>query len=139
MWQGGALATLPVLTMPATMKLAIGSLVVGLAVLAIKTLAYRTTGSVALLSDALESMVNVVAAAAALVAICVARRPAAPARPSRPRARAPRRSAAAGQRCLRRSSTRAYDGYDADDSGAIEEPDLGDVGDDIGDGGLFDV
>jgi len=32
-----------------------------------------------------------------------------------------------------------YDGYDADDSGAIEEPEFGDVGDDIGDGGLFDI
>lgn len=32
-----------------------------------------------------------------------------------------------------------FNTYDADDSGAIEEPELGDVGDDIGDGGLFDV
>jgi hypothetical protein len=32
-----------------------------------------------------------------------------------------------------------FDGYDADDSGGIEEPEFGDVGDDIGDGGLFDI
>lgn len=33
----------------------------------------------------------------------------------------------------------AFGGYDDDESGVIEEPELGDVGDDIGDGGLFDV
>lgn len=32
-----------------------------------------------------------------------------------------------------------YESYDADDSGVIEEPEFGDVGDDIGDEGLFDV
>jgi hypothetical protein len=32
-----------------------------------------------------------------------------------------------------------YNGYDADDSGGIEEPEFGDGGDDIGDGGLFDI
>ncbi len=32
-----------------------------------------------------------------------------------------------------------YSGYDADNSGVIEEPEFGDVGDDIGDGGLFDI
>jgi hypothetical protein len=32
-----------------------------------------------------------------------------------------------------------YNNYDADDSGAIEEPEFGDVGDDMGDGGLFDI
>lgn len=32
-----------------------------------------------------------------------------------------------------------FGGYDADGSGIIEEPELGDVGDDIGDGGLFDI
>lgn len=32
-----------------------------------------------------------------------------------------------------------YGGYDDDESGVIEEPELGDVGDDIGDGGLFDI
>ncbi|MCA0922350.1 cation diffusion facilitator family transporter [Pseudooceanicola nanhaiensis] len=59
-----------------TMKLAIGSLVVGVAVLLLKSLAYWMTGSVALLSDALESTVNVATAIAALVAIRVAARPA---------------------------------------------------------------
>lgn len=32
-----------------------------------------------------------------------------------------------------------FAGYDADGSGAIEEPEFGDVGDDMGDEGLFDV
>lgn len=32
-----------------------------------------------------------------------------------------------------------FGGYDSDDSGVIEEPEFGDVGDDIGDGGLFDI
>lgn len=32
-----------------------------------------------------------------------------------------------------------FGGYDDDESGVIEEPELGDAGDDIGDGGLFDV
>ena len=36
-------------------------------------------------------------------------------------------------------NTGVYEGYDADDSGAIEEPEFDDVGDDMGDGGLFDV
>lgn len=32
-----------------------------------------------------------------------------------------------------------FNTYDADGSGMIEEPELGDVGDDMGDGGLFDI
>ena len=36
-------------------------------------------------------------------------------------------------------NTGVFDGYDSDDSGAIEEPEFGDVGDDMGDGGLFDI
>ena len=32
-----------------------------------------------------------------------------------------------------------FDSYDDDDSGAIEEPEFGDVGDDMGDGGFWDV
>lgn len=32
-----------------------------------------------------------------------------------------------------------FSGYDDDDSGAIEEPEFGDVGDDVGDGGFWDV
>lgn len=62
--------------MSATFKLAIGSLIVGAVVLALKTLAWWMTGSVALLSDAMESTVNVATAIAALVAVRVAERPA---------------------------------------------------------------
>jgi len=58
------------------MKLAIGSIAVGALVLALKTLAWWMTGSVALLSDALESTVNLAAAFAALAAIGLAARPA---------------------------------------------------------------
>ena len=60
----------------ATERLAFGSIAVGLAVLGLKTLAWWLTGSVALLSDALESTVNVATAIAALIAIRVAARPA---------------------------------------------------------------
>lgn len=60
----------------ATLKLAAGSLLVGCAVLGLKILAWSMTGSVALLSDALESTVNLATAFAALVAIRVAARPA---------------------------------------------------------------
>ncbi|MFV0301035.1 MAG: cation diffusion facilitator family transporter [Paracoccus sp. (in: a-proteobacteria)] len=59
-----------------TLKIAFGSIVVGLMVLALKLLAWWLTGSVALLSDALESTVNVATALAALIAIRVAARPA---------------------------------------------------------------
>ncbi|MBL8587696.1 MAG: cation transporter [Methylobacteriaceae bacterium] len=59
-----------------TLRLAAGSLVVGFIVLALKALAWRMTGSVALLSDALESTVNVATAVAALIAIRIAARPA---------------------------------------------------------------
>lgn len=62
--------------MPSALKLAFGSLVVGSIVLALKTLAWLMTGSVALLSDALESTVNLATAFAALVAIRIAARPA---------------------------------------------------------------
>ncbi len=58
------------------MKIAIGSIVVGFVVLGLKMIAWRMTGSIALLSDALESTVNVATAIAALVAIRVAQRPA---------------------------------------------------------------
>jgi len=58
------------------MRLAIGSVIVGLAVLALKLVAWRVTGSVALMSDALESVVNVATALAVIVALRVARRPA---------------------------------------------------------------
>ena len=59
-----------------TIKLAIGSIFVGLVVLGVKSLAYWMTGSVALLSDALESTVNVATAFAALIAIHIAAKPA---------------------------------------------------------------
>ena len=62
--------------MSTTIKLALGSLILGVVVLALKALAYWITGSVALLSDALESTVNLATAVAALVAIQVAARPA---------------------------------------------------------------
>ncbi len=62
--------------MSQTVKLAVGSLLVGLLVLGLKTLAWWMTGSVALLSDAMESTVNVVAAMVALIAVRVAAIPA---------------------------------------------------------------
>ncbi|MEF2554287.1 hypothetical protein VQ042_23690 [Aurantimonas sp. A2-1-M11] len=36
-------------------------------------------------------------------------------------------------------NTGVYGGYDRDNSGAIEEPEFGDVGDDMGDGGFWDI
>lgn len=53
-----------------------GSVVVALSVLALKAGAWWLTGSVALLADALESVVNVAAALAALAAIRLSARPA---------------------------------------------------------------
>ena len=58
-----------------SLQLAVGSILVGIAVLALKTLAWWITGSVALLSDAVESTVNVATAFAALLAVRVAARP----------------------------------------------------------------
>lgn len=57
-------------------RLAIGSVVVAIAVLALKLLAWWLTGSLALWSDALESVVNVAASLAALVAVRLADKPA---------------------------------------------------------------
>lgn len=62
--------------MSATEKIAVGSILVGIVVLGLKSLAWWMTGSVALLSDALESTVNVATAVAALIAIRIAARPA---------------------------------------------------------------
>lgn len=59
-----------------TTRLAYGSLAVGIAVLALKAFAAYATGSLALFSDALESVVNVVTAIVALVAVRLAARPA---------------------------------------------------------------
>ena len=36
-------------------------------------------------------------------------------------------------------NTGVFGGYDADDSQGIEEPEYGDLGDDMGDGGFWDV
>jgi cation diffusion facilitator family transporter len=59
-----------------TTRLAYGSLAVGIAVLALKGFAAQATGSLALFSDALESVVNVVTAIVALVAVRLSARPA---------------------------------------------------------------
>ncbi len=59
---------------PAT-KLATGSIGVGAVVFALKWLAWWLTGSVALYSDAIESIINVVAAIAALYAVNLAQKP----------------------------------------------------------------
>lgn len=56
-------------------KVAFGSLWVSLTVLIIKGVAYQLTGSVALFSDALESVINVATAIAAIVAIRYASQP----------------------------------------------------------------
>ncbi|MDB4928001.1 MAG: cobalt-zinc-cadmium resistance protein [Myxococcaceae bacterium] len=57
-------------------RLARWSLATGVAVLLLKGAAWRLTGSVALLSDAMESIVNVVASFAMLFAVRIARLPA---------------------------------------------------------------
>ena len=57
-------------------RVALGSLAIGLTVLALKIVAAWLTGSIALYSDALESIVNVVTAIVALVAVRLAARPA---------------------------------------------------------------
>lgn len=62
--------------MSSVLKLAIGSILIGVAVLGLKVFSWWITGSVALLSDALESTVNLATAFAALIAIQVAARPA---------------------------------------------------------------
>lgn len=61
---------------PVAIQLAMGSLAVGLVVLALKGYAAWVTGSLALFSDALESIVNVVTAIVTLVAVRLAARPA---------------------------------------------------------------
>ncbi|HKZ97361.1 MAG TPA: cation diffusion facilitator family transporter [Hyphomicrobiaceae bacterium] len=58
-----------------TGRVAIGSIAVAAAVLGLKYAAYLTTGSVALYSDALESIVNVLTGMVALAAILVSARP----------------------------------------------------------------
>ncbi len=63
-------------TTDAIMKAATASIVAALLVTALKFIAFGVTGSVALYSDALESIVNVVTAAAAVFAIQISSRPA---------------------------------------------------------------
>ncbi len=58
------------------LKIAWGSLGVSIVVLAMKAGAYWVTGSVALYSDALETVINVVASVGALVALWFAEQPA---------------------------------------------------------------
>lgn len=55
--------------MDKALKLALGSIAVGILVLGLKYLAYRVTGSIALYSDALESIINVATAIAAFFAV----------------------------------------------------------------------
>lgn len=57
-------------------SLALGSILIGLAVLGLKVAAWRYTGSVALYSDALESIVNVAAAVMAFGALRLSLKPA---------------------------------------------------------------
>jgi len=57
-------------------KLAFWSIPLAFAVMGLKFIAWYVTGSIALYSDALESIVNVIAATAALVAISYAQKPA---------------------------------------------------------------
>jgi cation diffusion facilitator family transporter len=57
-------------------KLAIGSIFIGALVFALKYAAYHLTGSIALYSDALESVINVVTAIAAFMAVRVSAAPA---------------------------------------------------------------
>ncbi|MCT6887162.1 cation diffusion facilitator family transporter [Bartonella apis] len=57
-------------------QLAIWSIPVAIVVFALKYFAYYVTGSVALYSDALESIVNVIAAIAAYIAIIISMKPA---------------------------------------------------------------
>jgi cation diffusion facilitator family transporter len=59
-----------------TLAIAAASLLIGLVVLGLKFLAWSVTGSIALYSDALESIVNVVTAIVALIAVRLAQKPA---------------------------------------------------------------
>jgi cation diffusion facilitator family transporter len=60
---------------PGVLRFALVALVAALVVVALKFAAYAVTGSVAILSDALESTVNVVAAIAAVLVLRIADRP----------------------------------------------------------------
>jgi divalent metal cation (Fe/Co/Zn/Cd) transporter len=71
-----AIAAEPIRHAEMRLNAAIISLVVGLVLLAAKYVAYRLTGSTAILSDALESIVNVIAALFAIGGLLFAGRPA---------------------------------------------------------------
>lgn len=58
-----------------TKRIAFGSVAVGVIVFAVKYLAYYVTGSIALYSDALESIINILTSIAALIAISVSSQP----------------------------------------------------------------
>lgn len=62
--------------MDKTLRLALGSIAVGALVLGLKYLAYHLTGSIALYSDALESIINVATAVAAFFAVRLSAEPA---------------------------------------------------------------
>ncbi len=62
--------------METSVRIGLGSIVVGLVVLGLKYLAYWTTGSIALYSDALESLVNIATAIATLLAVRLSSQPA---------------------------------------------------------------
>ena len=66
---------------PLTTKLALGSVALAIVVLAMKAVSAWLTGSIALYSDALESLVNVATAIVALFAVRLAGRPASAALP----------------------------------------------------------
>ncbi len=67
--------TLGYVRAPIKVRAAVISLAIGVAILLLKSAAYLLTGSVALLSDAAESVVNVLAANIALISLIVASRP----------------------------------------------------------------
>ena len=62
--------------MSRTLKIALGSLGIGLLVFALKLVAYFLTGSIGLYSDAMESLVNVGAAIAVILALWLSGKPA---------------------------------------------------------------
>ena len=62
--------------MSPAIRLALGSILFGLVVLGLKFAAWRVTGSVALYSDALESIINVATAGTTALALWVSQRPA---------------------------------------------------------------
>jgi len=75
-FEGDDVAARDVSQMGFTVKLALGSIFVGLAVLTLKYSAYWLTGSIALYSDALESVINVATSIAAYFAIRISLTPA---------------------------------------------------------------